>query len=144
MQTRHGLRTLISLMLIRALALSAFAQEPVASPAAAGHAGAVAGKGHRFSGGAGRGFRGFNGFQSKLEHALGLTPEQREAVHGLLAQQHEELRVLREASEPKYAAVQEQTDAKIRALLNPEQQKKFDVLVAQQKESRSARRRRTS
>lgn len=136
------MQSVVSLMLIRAMVLSAFAQEPNLPPAASSVPGpAVASRSHGSFRGAGR---GYTGFQRRLEHALGLSPEQREAVHGLLAQQHEELQTLRETMQPKYAEIQEQTDAKIRALLNPEQQKKFDALVAQQKQSRHVRSRRAS
>src|SRR5882762_4213325 len=66
--------------------------------------------------------RGNNGFVATLEHKVGLTPEQRDAVRGLLAEQHQKSRALRE-----------ETDAKIRAILNPDQQKKFDDVLAEQK-----------
>ena len=62
------------------------------------------------------------GFASALEHRVGLTPEQRDAVRGLLAEQRQ-----------KSQALRAETDGKIRGLLNPEQQKKFDELVAEQK-----------
>lgn len=66
--------------------------------------------------------RGALGFVATLERQVGLTPEQRDAVRGLLADQRQ-----------KSQALREETDGKIRALLNPEQQKKFDDVVAQQK-----------
>jgi len=59
---------------------------------------------------------------SILERKVGLTPEQRDAVRGLLAEQRQ-----------KSQALREETDGKIRAILNPEQQKKFDEVLAQQK-----------
>jgi Spy/CpxP family protein refolding chaperone len=68
------------------------------------------------------------GFLSSLNQALGLTPEQRDSIHGLLAAQREQSQALRE-----------QTDAKIRAVLNPDQQKKFDQVLAEQKEQRARR-----
>lgn len=124
MQTCHWQQTLISLMLMGTLTLPCFATRAESS----------ANKGaHKRSGMAG----GWSRFEAKLDHTLGLSVEQKEAVRGLLAQQHQELRGLRAGIEPKYQTIQEQTDAKIRALLNPEQQKKFDVMVAQQKEWRS-------
>ncbi|HVO33303.1 MAG TPA: hypothetical protein VMU17_05250 [Elusimicrobiota bacterium] len=66
------------------------------------------------------------GFATVLDQTLGLTPEQRDSVRGLLAQQREQTQTLRQA-----------TDAKIRALLTPDQQKKFDELLAKQKSQRS-------
>jgi Spy/CpxP family protein refolding chaperone len=48
--------------------------------------------------------RGGSGFLARLDRSVGLTPEQRDAVHGLLAAQRQSSQELRE-----------QTDAKIRA-----------------------------
>ncbi len=66
--------------------------------------------------------RGVGGFVSALERQVGLTPEQRDAVRGLLAAQREKSKALRE-----------ETDGKIRAMLNADQQKKFDQVVIEQK-----------
>jgi hypothetical protein len=71
--------------------------------------------------------RGAYGFVATLEKKVGLTPEQRDAIRGLLAEQRQ-----------KSQALREDTDNKIRAMLNPDQQKKFDEVVAEQK-SRFAR-----
>ena len=87
--------------------------------------------------------RGPSSFERRLR-TLGLTPEQLDAVHGILAQQREQFRALREETDPKYASILEQTDSKIRTMLNPEQQQKFDKLVAQQKAERAQRRLRSS
>ena len=70
----------------------------------------------------GRPGRGAFGFIATLERQVGLTPEQRDAVRGLLADQRQ-----------KSQAMREETDGKIRAMLNPEQQKKFDEVLAEQK-----------
>ena len=72
--------------------------------------------------GAAKAGRGAYGFVSTLERRVGLTPEQRDAVRGLLAEQRQ-----------KSQALREETDGKIRAILNPEQQKKFDEVLAEQK-----------
>src|ERR1700682_19273 len=71
---------------------------------------------------AGRPGRGASGFAATLERKVGLTPEQRDAVRGLLAEQHQKSQSLRE-----------ETDGKIRAMLNPDQQKKFDEVLLEQK-----------
>jgi hypothetical protein len=73
-----------------------------------------------------RGNRSGYGFVSTLEKAVGLSPQQQDSVRGLLAQQRQDI-----------AAVREQTDNKIRGLLTPEQQKKFDVFLANQKAKRN-------
>ena len=66
--------------------------------------------------------RGSFGFIATLERQVGLTPEQRDAVRGLLAEQRQ-----------KSQAMREETDGKIRAILNADQQKKFDSVLAEQK-----------
>jgi Spy/CpxP family protein refolding chaperone len=66
--------------------------------------------------------KGAYGFVSTLERKVGLTPEQRDSVRGLLAEQRQ-----------KSQALREETDHKIRAILNPEQQQKFDEVLAEQK-----------
>jgi hypothetical protein len=70
--------------------------------------------------------RGGFGFAAALNHRLDLSPEQLDAVRGLLAQQHQQT-----------VAMREETDQKIRALLNAEQKKKFDSMLAEQKVRRS-------
>jgi hypothetical protein len=72
--------------------------------------------------GGARSGRGSYGFIATLERQVGLTPEQRDAVRGLLAEQRQ-----------KSQAMREETDSKIRAILNPDQQKKFDAVLAEQK-----------
>ena len=71
---------------------------------------------------AAKGGRGMVGFVATLERKVGLTPEQRDSVRGLLAEQRQ-----------KKQAITEETDKKIRAILNPEQQQKFDEVLAEQK-----------
>lgn len=62
------------------------------------------------------------GYMTRLEQTVGLSPEQKDAVRGLMAEQREKTQALRQV-----------TDDKIRGLLNVEQQKKFDAFRAQQK-----------
>jgi hypothetical protein len=121
MSKKYWYHTLLGMIVLRGLAGSAIAQEPALPPGAEGAA--VSSHGHW------NGVRGSNGFVAMLEKTVGLSPEQQDTVRGLLSQQHEQV-----------AALREQTDAKIRALLNPEQQKKFDAMLAKQKSSRTTRR----
>jgi hypothetical protein len=72
--------------------------------------------------------RGGYGVASMLDKTVGLTPEQKDSVQGLLADQRQ-----------KSQALREETDAKIRAVLTPDQQKKFDELLAEQKARRANR-----
>jgi hypothetical protein len=104
MQERHWKYSCITALLIAGIASISIAQD---MPAAA--RGAQSG-------------RGAYGFVSTLERQVGLTPEQTDAVRGLLAAQRQ-----------KSQAMREETDNKIRALLNPDQQKKFDEVLAEQK-----------
>jgi len=141
MKMKRWLHAYLSLVLVRALVLTAYAQDAVIPSVGAQPGLSVKASAARSRFGAGR---GYTGFQSRLERTVGLTPEQRDTVHGLLAQQHQELQTLRDSMAPKYSAIQEDTDAKIRALLTPDQQKKFDAFLAQQKQARSARYHRAS
>ena len=59
------------------------------------------------------------GFLAMLERQVGLNPEQTDAVRGILAQQRDAMQ-----------RVRQDTDVKIRALLNGDQQKKFDEMMA--------------
>jgi hypothetical protein len=66
------------------------------------------------------------GFLATLDRAVVLTPEQKDGIRGLLAAQRQQT-----------AAIRDQTDQRIRALLSPEQQKKFDAMIAEQKARRN-------
>ncbi len=105
MQKRTGWMTIL---MMAGLASMSFAQE---LPAARGASG-----------------RGTYGFVATLDHRVGLSPEQKDAVKGLLAEQREKSQSLRQ-----------NTDQKIRGLLNADQQKKFDEMLAQQKARRAAK-----
>jgi len=69
-----------------------------------------------------------SGFLVTMERTVGISPEQREAIRGLMAQQREEMKKIRAT-----------TDTKIRAVLTPDQQKKFDAFLAEQKAKRATR-----
>lgn len=73
--------------------------------------------------------RPMGGFAATLDRQVGLTPEQKDSVRGLLAEQRQ-----------KSQAMRDETDKKIRALLNPAQQTKFDALLAEQASRRSKNR----
>lgn len=66
-----------------------------------------------------------NGYVARLDRAVGLSSDQRETLKGLMAQQREKTQALRA-----------ETDAKFRAVLTPEQQKRFDAFQADLKASR--------
>ncbi len=104
--------TLITLSAIGALFLgnSAFAQGPDGG-----------GKGQR---GGGRGHR-HNPFERTTEQ-LNLTPEQKAKVQPIIDQATPQIENIRREAMQKTKAVMDDTMAKIRPMLTPEQQKKLD------------------
>jgi Spy/CpxP family protein refolding chaperone len=68
----------------------------------------------------------------KMRQDLNLTDQQANDVRTILDQTRNEYRVLREELRPRFEEPRLRARTKIRALLNGEQQKKFDALVAQQ------------
>jgi Spy/CpxP family protein refolding chaperone len=124
MTKKTWLHTAAILALLRAFTLGAHAQEPTAVSAIGEQPAAHS-----------RTMRGGSpfGFESRLSKAVGLTPEQRDAVKGLMAQQRQQR-----------SAIQEQTDTKIRAILNPDQLKKFDTFLADQKKFHVSRSKKSS
>jgi len=111
MNQKHWRTSWMTILMVAGLSAMSLAQN-----------GAVAAKSARSG-------RGAFGFLAALERQVGLTPEQQDAVRGLLAEQRQ-----------KSQALREETDGKIRAMLNPDQQKKFDDVVAQQKARRAQNR----
>lgn len=71
------------------------------------------------------------GFLSMLQQTVGLSAEQQDTVRGLLADQRQQV-----------AALHDKTDARIRAVLTPEQQKKFDTFLSEQKAARASKKNR--
>jgi protein CpxP len=73
-----------------------------------------------------------------LQRELGLTSQQRDAVQGILERQLPERRrlmsdMLQHCGDP-LRVHKAKVDAEIRAVLNPEQQRRFDALAARQGE----------
>jgi hypothetical protein len=122
MQERYWYNAFASLILLGTVLGTTMAQELPAAASAASSATAVPRRSLA------RGERGSFGFLATLDQRLGFTPEQRDSVRGLLASQRQTMQSLRE-----------ETDGKIRALLTPDQQKRFDALLAEQKARRQAR-----
>ena len=67
-----------------------------------------------------------------MRQELNLTDQQASDVRTILDQTRNEYRALREELRPRFETPRLNARTKIRALLNAEQQKKFDALVAQQ------------
>lgn len=68
-------------------------------------------------------------FLSKLDKKLKLAPEQKATIERILEEKHKKIKDLREEVLPKFKAIRESARAEIRAVLNAEQQQKFDAMV---------------
>ena len=68
----------------------------------------------------------------KMRQELNLTDQQATDVRTILDQTRNDYRALREELRPRFETPRLNARTKIRALLNAEQQKKFDALAAQQ------------
>jgi Spy/CpxP family protein refolding chaperone len=68
----------------------------------------------------------------KMRQELSLTDQQATDVRTILDQTRNEYRALREELRPRFEEPRLRARSKIRALLNAEQQKKFDALTAKQ------------
>jgi Spy/CpxP family protein refolding chaperone len=67
----------------------------------------------------------------RMKSDLGLNEQQAAQVRVILDQTREEYRQLRSEVRPRYDAVRQNARTKIRALLSPEQQQKFDAQMAE-------------
>jgi Spy/CpxP family protein refolding chaperone len=79
----------------------------------------------------GRGPRGREDVFERMKRDLNLTDQQATDIRAILDQTRDEYRQLRQEVSPRYDAVRQQARARIRVLLNPEQQKVFDAKVAE-------------
>jgi Spy/CpxP family protein refolding chaperone len=86
-------------------------------------------------GGARRGGRD-NMFEH-MRRDLNLSEQQATEIRAILDQTRNEYRTLRTEVRPRYDAVRQQARTRIRALLNPEQQKRFDARAAERDARRS-------
>ena len=86
------------------------------------------------SGGRGPEMQRPHGDKDKMERMksdLNLTDSQAEQIRAILDQTRNDYRALRNEVRPRYDALRQQARTKIRALLNPDQQQKFDAKVAE-------------
>jgi Spy/CpxP family protein refolding chaperone len=78
--------------------------------------------------------RGPHSYERRFEQMkrdLGLTDQQATEIHTVLEETRNEYRQLREKCRPQYDAARSAARARIRALLTPEQQQKFDARTAE-------------
>jgi len=67
----------------------------------------------------------------KMRRDLNLNDEQTKAVSAILDETRNEYRALKTELRPRFEEPRQRARARIRALLTPEQQQKFDALIAQ-------------
>jgi Spy/CpxP family protein refolding chaperone len=67
-----------------------------------------------------------------MRRELNLTDEQTTAVRAIIDETRNEYRALRAELRPRFEEPRQKARTRIRALLTPDQQKKFDAMVAQQ------------
>ena len=68
---------------------------------------------------------------AKMKAELNLTDEQAASVRTILDETRNEYRALRTELRPRFEEPRQKARARIHALLTPEQQQKFDAMVAQ-------------
>jgi len=67
-----------------------------------------------------------------MRRELNLTDDQTRQVRAIIDETRNEYRSLRAELRPRFEEPRQKARAKIRAILTPDQQKKFDAMVAQQ------------
>ena len=74
------------------------------------------------------------GFKEKMmdrfSKKLNLTSEQREKISSIFESSRQEIQKMQAEIKPRFEEIRTSTNAKIREVLNPEQQKKFDEMEA--------------
>ena len=69
----------------------------------------------------------------KLSWDLWLDAQQREQLRGIVQEGQQEMKAVRQPMHPQVEAILDRADAKVRAILRPNQVEKFDKLVAERK-----------
>ena len=69
----------------------------------------------------------------KLSWELWLDAQQREQLRGIVQEGQQEMTAVRQQMHPQVEAILNRADAKVRAILRPNQVEKFDKLVAERK-----------
>lgn len=78
----------------------------------------------------------------KMKSDLNLTEQQGTEIRAIIDQSREEYRALRNEISPRYDEVRSRARARIRALLTPEQQQRFDAEIAEKDARRGEGRKR--
>ena len=77
----------------------------------------------------------------KMRSELNLSDQQTTAVRAILEETRNEYRALKTELRPRFEEPRQKARTKIRALLTPDQQQKFDAMVAQQDAQREGEQR---
>ncbi|HKQ06249.1 MAG TPA: periplasmic heavy metal sensor [Blastocatellia bacterium] len=77
-------------------------------------------------------------FERVMEQ-LNLSAEQRDQVKAIFDEARAQLTEMRRESQPRFRAVREQTDARLRGVLNTDQWEQFQKLTSEFKDRRSRR-----
>ncbi|HXT10937.1 MAG TPA: hypothetical protein VN873_05180 [Candidatus Angelobacter sp.] len=73
-------------------------------------------------------------FERDLNQTLHLNPEQRGKVHDILKDSRDKTRVIREEFQPRLNAIALETRTNISAALRPEQRKRFEQFLAENRQ----------
>jgi len=76
---------------------------------------------------------------NKFSDQLDLNPDQKSKVAAIMKQKHDELKAIHDEVSPRFEQIHQAAKLEIRALLNPDQQKKFDQISAEREAKRKLR-----
>jgi hypothetical protein len=83
--------------------------------------------------------RGGRGHLERLQHELDLTPDQRDSVRAILERHRPGFDSVWADTRPRYETLRDQVRSDIRAQLNPDQQQRYDDMIARLDAERRAR-----
>jgi len=66
-----------------------------------------------------------------MRRDLNLNDQQSQQIRGILEETRNQYRALRTEVKPRYETIRQQARTRIRSVLNPEQQQRFDSIVAE-------------
>lgn len=72
----------------------------------------------------------------KMRSELGLSDEQAAQINTIINETRNEFRALRTEARPRYNAIRQKERERIRTVLTPEQQRKFDEMIARKDAAR--------
>lgn len=75
----------------------------------------------------------------RFERELRLTADQKQQVGAIFDAKYPQMEALQAEVRPKFKALRDETQAEIRRILNPDQQKKLDEMTARREERRKQR-----